>query len=154
LGATGAAAHDPLAPQIHQASVLGELARGSSWKFLQGAGGTEATAGASGPGAVSAHTLVVQGGNSYSQQFNVAAGDKLDLTQVLAGAPLAHDLTNLNQFIKVVSHGTVDQATGGGTKTALEVTGPAGKATVNLVGSGQLDLKDLLQHSSLILPPH
>ena len=114
----------------------------------------EATAVASGSGVVSTHTLVVQGGGSYSQQFNITAGDKLDLTHVLAGAPIAHDLTNLNQFIKIVGHGAMDPASSGGTKTTLEVTGPAGSATVNLVGSGKLDLKDLLQHSSLILPPH
>jgi hypothetical protein len=97
---------------------------------------------------------VVQGGGSYLHHFNVAAGDKLDLTQVLGGAPLAHDLTNIGQFVKVVGHGTHDQASGGSTKTTLEVTGPHGKATINLVGSGKLDLKDLLQQNSLVLPPH
>jgi hypothetical protein len=31
---------------------------------------------------------------------------------------------------------------------------PGGSAIVNLEGSGKLQLKDLLSHQSLVLPPH
>jgi len=101
-----------------------------------------------------ANTLVVQAGSSYAQQFRLGGGDKLDLTHVLAGAPLAHDLTNLSQFVKIVGHGANDLGHGLGTKTTLEVTGPGGSARIDLQSSGKLELKDLLQHDSLLLPPH
>ena len=95
---------------------------------------------------------MVQAGGSYAQQFSLAGGDKLDLTHVLAGAPLAHDLTNIGQFVKVLGHGTNDPGRGIG--TTLEVTGPSGSARIDLQGSGKVDLKDLLHHDSLLLPPH
>jgi hypothetical protein len=97
---------------------------------------------------------VVQAGGSYAQQFRLGGGDKLDLRHVLAGAPLAHDLTNIGQFVKIVGHGANDPGHGIGTTTTLEVTGPSGSARIDLQGSGKLELKDLLQHDSLLLPPH
>ena len=152
-GATGSTVAGATAGNIHQGQLLGGLDRGSSWKFLHRSEGSASTAGATGTIVGSGHTLVVQGGGSYLQHFNLAAGDKLDLTHVLAGAALAHDLTNIGQFVKIVGHGAADP-TSGGTRTTLEVAGPAGKARINLVGSGKLDLKDLLQHNSMLLPPH
>jgi len=95
--------------------------------------------------------LVVQPGK---QNVSFNHGEKLDLTQLLAGAPLAHDLTNIGDFVKVLGHGRNDAGFGQGTKTTLEVTGPGGSAVVNLESSGKLGLKDLLSHNSLILPPH
>ena len=94
---------------------------------------------------------MVQPGN---QSFSFNHGEKLNLTQLLAGAPLAHDLTNIGNFIKVLGHGTNDPGFGQGTKTTLEISGPGGSAVVNLESSGKLGLKDLLSHNSLILPPH
>jgi hypothetical protein len=95
----------------------------------------------------------VQAGIGYQQQFNAAAGDKLDLTQVLAGVPIAaRDLTSLDQFVKVVAHGPNDPGFGSGTKTTLEITGLNGSSRVDLQGSGKLNLNDLLQHDSLLLP--
>lgn len=47
-----------------------------------------------------------------------------------------------------------DPGFGPGTKTSLEISGPHGTAIVNLEGAGKLELKDLLQHNSLLLPPH
>jgi len=102
-------------------------------------------------GSSSSQDLVVQPGK---QSFSFNHGEKLDLTQVLAGAPLAHDLTNIGDFVKVLGHGKNDPGFGKGTKTTLEVTGPGGSAVVNLESSGKLGLKDLLSHNSLILPPH
>jgi hypothetical protein len=99
-------------------------------------------------------SLVVQPDIGGSQNIAFNQGGKLDLTQVLAGAPLAHDLTNIGNFIKVLGHGKNDPGFGQGTKTTLEITGPGGSAVVNLESSGKVDLKDLLKHDSLILPPH
>jgi hypothetical protein len=110
--------------------------------------------GAKGALGTSGNTTVVQAGGSYAKQFNIAGGDKLDLTPVLAGAPIAHDLTNISQFIKVVGHGANDPGYGHGTKTMLEIAGPSGSARIDLQGSGKLDLKDLLHHDSLLLPPY
>jgi hypothetical protein len=95
---------------------------------------------------------VVKAGGSYAQQFSLGGGDKLDLRHVLAGAPLAHDLTNIGQFVKIVGHGASDP--GHGIGTTLEVTGLGGSARIDLQGGGKLELKDLLQHDSLLLPPH
>jgi hypothetical protein len=98
---------------------------------------------------------VVQTGIDTAQNFDFKHGGTLDLTQVLAGAPLSHDLTNIGNFIKVLSHSKNDPGFGGGTKTTLEITGVGGNsAVVNLESSGKLDLKDLLKNNSLILPPH
>lgn len=133
--------------------MLGQLDQASSWKFLQSTGSAGTGPGATGAFGSSANTLVVQAGRSHAQQFSLG-GDKLDLTQVLAGAPLAHDLTNISQFVKIVGHGANDPGYGIGTKTTLEVTGPSGSARIDLQSSGKLELKDLLHHDSLLLPPH
>jgi hypothetical protein len=134
--------------------LLGRLDQGSSWKFLHGAGSTAMGPGATGAFGGSANTLVVQAGSSYTQQFRLGGGDKLDLTHVLAGAPLARDLTNISKFVKIMGHGANDPGYGVGTKTTLEVTGPGGSARIDLQSSGKLELKDLLHHDSLLLPPH
>src|SRR5262249_49770200 len=89
-----------------------------------------------------------------TQNFDFKHGGQLDLTQVLAGAPLAADLTNIGDFVKVLGHGKNDPGFGHGTKTTLEISGPNGGAVVNLEGTGKLELRDLLKHTSLILPPH
>jgi hypothetical protein len=138
------------AGQINQANLLGEFDNSASWKFLA-TDGRMTSAGA--PGSPGTNIVVVQAGGSFTQQFNIALGDKLDLTQVLAGAPISQDLTNLSQFVRVVGHGANDPGYGHGTKTTLEITGPSGSARVDLQGSGRLDLKDLLHHDSFLLPP-
>ena len=91
---------------------------------------------------------------TVSENFSVLQGDKLDLTKILAGAHLAHDLSNLSQFVKVLGYSSNDPGFGPGTKTTLEIVGPNGTGIVNLENSGKLNLKDLLSHNSLILPPH
>jgi hypothetical protein len=98
--------------------------------------------------------LVVQPGTNVSENFSVLQGDKLDLTQILAGAPLAADLSNIRDFVKVLGSSSNDPGYGPGTKTTLEIVGPQGTGIVNLENSGKLNLKDLLSHNSLILPPH
>jgi hypothetical protein len=146
-GATGASG--PSVPITH-ATVL--PTDPSSPVFLTG---TTAT----GPGTTTIvldgknQDALIQAGTGYVQNFSVAQ-DKLDLTQLLAGAPLAHDLTNIGNFVQVLGSGPNDPGFGSGTKTTLEVSGPGGSAVVNLEGSGKIDLNDLLKHNSLILPPH
>ena len=143
-GGTGAAGGTTgghkLFAAIDQQSLLGSLDSAFSSSTLQtGAGGQD---------------LVVQPGADVSESFKVALGDKLDLTQLLAGAPLNADLSNLSSYVKVVGYSQNDPGFGPGTKTTLEITGPGGQATVNLEGAGKIDLNDLLSHNSLILPPH
>jgi hypothetical protein len=135
---------------VHQRDLLGHIDLGL--RFVHGAEGTAMTAGATGAFASVGKTIEVHAGGSYAQQFSIASGDKLDLTNVLAGAPIAHDLTNISQFVKVLGYGANDPGYGLGTKTMLEVTGPSGSARIDLQGSGKVDLKDLLQHDSLVLP--
>jgi hypothetical protein len=151
-GPTGAAIHNQLQRPINQGNLLGGFDEGSTWKFLHAAG-TMTSLGATKALGASGNTIVLQAGGSYAEQFNIAAGDKLDLTHVLAGAPIAHDLTNISQFVKIVGHGANDPGYGHGTKTTLEIAGPGGSARIDLQGSGKLDLKDLVHHDSLLLPP-
>ena len=95
-------------------------------------------------------TAVVQAGINYVQNFN-AAQDQLDLTKLLAGDSLAHDLSNIGNFIQVVGPGAYGFSPG---TTTLDIAGMGGSAIVNLEGSGALTLQDLLKNNSLILPPH
>jgi hypothetical protein len=148
MGATGL--HDPSAVGIRHRDLLGHFDQGL--RFVHGAAGTAMSPGATGAFTSAGKTIEVHAGSSYAQQFSIAGGDKLDLTSVLAGAPIAHDLTNISQFVKVLGYGSNDPGYGLGTKTMLEVTGPSGSARIDLQGSGKLDLKDLLQHDSLVLP--
>jgi hypothetical protein len=106
---------------------------------IPGAGGTE---------------LLIRAGTDFVRNFSLTQGDKLDLTRILAGAPLAHDLANLGEFVKVLGSGRNDPGFGPGTKTTLEVSGLHGSAVVNLEGAGKLDLHDLVKHNALMLPPH
>jgi hypothetical protein len=140
------------AGQISSVNLLGQFGQGSAWNF-QNAEGNMGAPGVMGALGISGKTILVEAGLSYATPFSAAKGDKLDLTHVLTGAPIAaRDLTNLNQFVKVVGHGPNDPGFGLGTKTTLEVTGPSGSARIDLQGSGRLDLKDLLHHDSLIMP--
>jgi hypothetical protein len=107
-----------------------------------------------GAGGTTEHDVRVRAGTDYVRNFDLAGGHKLDLRHILAGAPLAPDLANLGQFVKVLGHDNNDPGFGAGTKTALEVTGPHGTAVVHLQSAGKLDLADLLRHHALLLPPH
>ena len=97
--------------------------------------------------------VTVRAGTGFFQNFGLDQGDRLDLTQILAGAPLAADLTNLGDFVKVLGHGDHEPGFGSGTKTSLMITGPGGTAVVHLESAGKLDLQDLPKHNALILPP-
>jgi hypothetical protein len=155
-GPAGGGSHDHhLTAAINPGNLSGPQDQAFAPKFLTSAGAT--------PSAGGTTTIVLSGdnqaaliraGTDYVRNFNLAEGDKLDLTKILAGAPLAHDLANLGNFVKVLGYGQNDPGFGAGTKTSLEVTGPHGSAVVNLEGSGKLELGDLLKHHSLLLPPH
>jgi hypothetical protein len=132
--------------------VFGTQGPGLAPRFLYVAGGSSGHAGHG--ASTQGSDLLIRAGTDYVQNFSLKGGDKLDLTQILAGVPLAHDLANLGHFVKVLGHGRNDPGFGPGTKTSLEVTGPHGSAVVNLEGVGKLELGDLLKHQSLLLPPH
>jgi hypothetical protein len=142
-----------LTTPINPANLLGSAANAFAPKFLHATGTTSSVSGTTtivlGK---EGHAGLIRAGTDFVQNFNLA--HKLDLTKILAGAPLAHDLANLGNFVKVLGYGKNDPGFGPGTKTTLEVTGPHGTAVVNLEGAGKLDLNDLLKHHSLLLPPH
>lgn len=83
--------------------------------------------------------------------FSLTAGDRLNLTGLLAGAPLAHDLSNLGAFVSVTWQGPDPN---GGTDTTLSCNGPGGSATVTLVTSKPIAVADPLNGNALILPAH
>ena len=149
-GTASPGATDPLTASINPSNVLGQ-GQNSAPIFLYGSGSTASGSAASGS---IGKDLLIRAGVDYVSQFNLAGGDKLDLTQILAGASLAHDLANLGNFVQVLGSAANDLGFGAGTKTSLEITGPHGTAVVNLEGSGKLALTDLLSHHSLVLPPH
>jgi hypothetical protein len=151
-GASGHGSDHHLTASIDLGTLLGPQGQGSAAKFLYIAGGS---AGGAGSGAGGHGTdLLIRAGTDFVRNFSLTGGDKLDLTQILAGAPLAHDLANLSSFVKVLGYGQNDPGFGAGTKTSLEITGLHGSAVVNLEGVGKLELGDLLKHHSLMLPPH
>jgi hypothetical protein len=98
--------------------------------------------------------LIRAGTTDFVENFSLPQGDTLNLTEILAGAPLAPDLANLGDYVKVLGHAKNDPGFGPGTKTTLEVTGLHGSATISLEGAGKISLPDLLKHHALILPPH
>jgi hypothetical protein len=101
---------------------------------------------------VSGSQWPIQGGTHSSVPFSLARGDQLDLSQILHGAPVAQDLTNIRQFVKVLGHGPNDPSFGHGTQTVIQISGPSDQAIVHLQGSGKLDLQDLVKHDGLIPP--
>jgi hypothetical protein len=149
-GHTGASGHDPLTVTIRPQDLTNPADKGPGAHFLYSLPAATGT----GTGAITDYDVQVRAGTDFVKNFDLARGDKLDLQQILAGAPLAHDLANLGHFVKVLGYGRNDPGFGPGTKTSLEVTGPHGSAVVNLEGVGKLDLADLLKHHSLLLPPH
>ncbi len=77
--------------------------------------------------------------------FKLANGDRLDLTQVLAGVSLLHDLSNLKNYVSVVRSGS---------DSVLIANGPLGTDAVIVHGAGSLGLSDFVAHAAFVLPPH
>ena len=144
----GASGHDKLTAEINPGNLFGPQDQGPQFLYVAG----RATGQPGGTSDAQGNDLLIRAGTDFVKNFSLSHGDKLDLTQILAGAPLAHDLANLSSFVKVLGYGQNDAGFGPGTKTSLEVTGPHGSAVVNLEGVGKLDVADLLKHHSLLLP--
>jgi hypothetical protein len=150
---TGAGSGSAPTVQINPSNVLGS--QPIAPQFLYSVGSTATQPGQAGTGSSGQGYIVpIRAGTDFVQNFDLARGDQLDLTGILAGAPLAHDLANIANFVQVLSSGSNDPGFGSGIKTSLAITGPQSSAVVNLEGAGKLELKDLLQHHSLLLPPH
>jgi hypothetical protein len=146
---------DPLKAAINPGDLFGQHGQTFAPRFLYVAGTGAGGSGQPGTGAAEqGRDLLIRAGTGFVPNFSLAHGDKLDLRQILAGAPLTHDLTNIDQFVRVLGHGRNDPGFGPGTKTSLEISGPHGTAILNLESAGKVDLKDLLRHHSLLLPPH
>jgi len=94
---------------------------------------------------------VEDGADATIGDFSLTSGMKLDFSKLLAGAPLAGDLSNLGAFVSTSGH-VADLA--GGTDTILSVHGPGGAATLRLVSGAPIAVADLLNDHALILPGH
>lgn len=73
--------------------------------------------------------------------FNAANGDKIDLSQLLAGTAIT--TTNLADFVTVSISGTT---------TELAIHGTAGADTIMLAGVGSLGLSTLINDNTFVLP--
>jgi hypothetical protein len=82
------------------------------------------------------------GGRQTISGFSLDQSDRLDLTQILAGVSLTHDLSNLGDFVSV-SRVAAD--------TILTITGMSESDTVTLHGLGSLSLVQLMAHNMLVM---
>ena len=96
-------------------------------------------------GSLGSQTVQASAGAQLLGGFSAAQGDQIDLRQILAGIPLAHNLSNLGAYVS-------DSASG--SNTVLAISGPNGSDTVFLAGVGALSLQDLINSNALALPPH
>gem|GEM_PF-5167414 len=90
-------------------------------------------------------TAVANTGSQSVSGFNMANGDRIDLSQFLSTASLTHNLSNLSSFVSVSTSGS---------NTVLQIAGAAGSDTVQLNGVGALSLQTLINGNAFILPPH
>ena len=134
------------------------LGNGTNHVFLGGGSGNTVTDGTGTDTIVGAHwgndTFVINaagGALSVRGFYELSNGDALDLSQILAGEPLAHDLSNLGDFVKVTS--VTDPNFPWWTDTKLQITGLGGTANVTLLNTGTVTLAQL-EIKSLILPAH
>lgn len=132
------------------------LGAGSAKLLLGGSGNTvnlgTGTAEIYAPGANNnVFALNAGGGALEVHGFRLTNGDVLDLSHILAGVSLAHDLSNLGSFIALTS--APDPTNARCIDTTLTITGSAGIAVVTLDNSGKLTLAGL-EKASLLLPAH
>lgn len=99
--------------------------------------------------AASNETMIVNaaGGTIAVHGFTTTNGDVLDLSQILAGLPVAADLSNLGSYVTASS--TTDSHNAAWTDTVLNITGTGGSATVTLINTGTLGLSDLIASHSI-----
>src|ERR1051326_7638454 len=91
------------------------------------------------------------GANAFIGDFSIAAGDSLNLIDVLAGVPLEHDLSNLGSFLNVTGQ---TSSAGDLWNTTLAALGLHGTASLVLGSSDAMSVLDLLNGHALILPAH
>jgi Ca2+-binding RTX toxin-like protein len=129
------------------------LGAGSNLVFLGGSGntvndgsGTDTIVGAR----AGSDTFVANaaGGTDTIYGFSLTNGDVLDLSQVLAGAGVASDLSNLGSFVTAAS--VTDAWNSRWTDTVLTVKGAAATATLTLVNSGTVAVADLVSHKAVL----
>ena len=96
-------------------------------------------------GAQDSLTLSLSANAQIVSGFNMTHGDQIDLTGILAGVALAHDLGNLGSFITTSTSGS---------NTSLQITGLHGSDSVQLTGVGALSLQALVNGNAFVLPPH
>lgn len=122
------------------------LGNGTNAVFLGGSGntiydgsGTDTISGAAGGN----DTFVINaaGGTETVSGFSLTNGDVLNLTSILAGVSLAHDLSNLGSFVALATQ--TDARHSSWTDTVLTIKGGGGSATVTLLNTGSLTLAGL-----------
>jgi trimeric autotransporter adhesin len=82
-------------------------------------------------------------GSQTVGSFNMANGDKIDLTYILAGTSVT--TSDLSSYVS---------ASASGTGTSLAIIGPNGSDTVLLSGVGSLSLQTLINGNAFVLPSH
>ena len=156
-GATAAA--DPLTAPVNPHTTLGHLNAAFSAGFLpsttDSATGKQSAAPLASSGQTSDALAHAGAGAGVlaSLKPNLAAGDRLDLSHALAGAPLAQDLTNVGGVVAGLSQGLHPQGSSQAGRSTVEHPGAAGGQPIpQSHGSGKLDVADLLKHNPLIPP--
>ena len=91
------------------------------------------------------------GGSLSIDGFTAASGDMLDLTRILAGAPLAPDLSNLSSYVSFAT--AADATQPGGIDAILTITGAGGTGVVTLLNT-DLTTLSALSGSNMVLPAH
>lgn len=126
-------------------SDLVGLGSGANMVFLNGSGNTVTQGGGNdwidANGANNTFVLAA-GGSLVVDDFSLTNGDKLDLSQILAGTAVLPDMSNLASFVKLTTQGHGECA-----NTVLTVSGSSGSEVVTLLGAGKLTLAALEANS-------
>ena len=83
------------------------------------------------------------GGSQTINGFQLTKGNKLDLTQILAGVPSLNESTTLGKYLSVTDVGS---------NAIVSITEQSIHDAITLTGVGAIGLSDLVSHSVLILP--
>lgn len=95
--------------------------------------------------------LIAPGANASITNFSLTAGDQLDLTALLSGAPLAHDLSNLSAYLTATPQ---SPGQNGASVSLLAVSRPGGTASLALSSTSPISVANLVTANALVLPPH
>ncbi len=96
------------------------------------------------------HTFVTNaaGGTETILGFTPTNGDKLDLSQLLAGTDVAVDGSNLASFVTLTQQ--QDGWQRAATDTVLSVKGTTASASITLLNTGTLTLSSLVSDGSIV----